>query len=91
MTRSTSIYFKTFCGFKNFILGEIESADSVIATLVVDANKILTLSAGDNLSLKSILEQKLARVGNNLVTVRKKVAKHCDQQTGFNDSRSISR
>ena len=74
---------------KSFILGEIESADSVIATLVADANQIL--SVGDSSPMKSNLEQKLARVGNNLVTVRKKVSKHCDQQTGFNDSRSISR
>ena len=74
---------------KSFILGEIESADSVIATLVADASQIL--SVGDSSQMKSNLEQKLARVGNNLVTVRKKVSKHCDQQTGFNDSRSISR
>ena len=74
---------------KSFISGEIESADSVIATLVADASQIL--SVGDSSPMKSNLEQKLARVGNNLVTVRKKVSKHCDQQTGFNDSRSISR
>ena len=74
---------------KSFILGEIESADSVIATLVADASQIL--SVGESSAMKSNLEQKLARVGNNLVTVRKKVSKHCDQQTGFNDSRSISR
>ena len=74
---------------KSFILGEIESADSVIATLVADANQIL--SVGDSSPMKSNLEQKLARVGNNLVTVRKKVSKHCEHQTGFNDSRSISR
>ena len=89
MARSFSRDIRAFYGFKWYISGEIESADSVIATLVADASKIL--SAGDNLPWKSNLEQKLARVGNNLVTVRKKVSKHCEQQTGFNDSRSISR
>ena len=74
---------------KSLFSGEIESADSVIATLVADANQIL--SVGDQSTMKSNLEQKLARVGNNLVTVRKKVSKHCEQQTGFTDSRSISR
>ena len=74
---------------RSFRSGEIESADSVIATLVADASQIL--SVGGSSSMKSNLEQKLARVGNNLVTVRKKVSKHCEQQTGFNDSRSISR
>lgn len=69
--------------------GEIESADSVIATLVADANKIL--SVGNHSSMKNNFEQKLARVGNNLVTVRKKVSKRCEQRIGFNDSRSISR